>query len=199
MANNRHNHHHLYTINIQTRFVPVFAFFFSFTFVFCFFVTPHVRFFSCIMRQTAFMTQDDMATFNERLARYYAGESPSSLPGSSSSMYNDDGNVRRAGTWSAGTTKSLKRNTTGRISHMVARTEKESRGFLERSWSKLFKSKKEKTNTAFSLSETSPVWYSQFSTNPSPTTTAAAGQHKRSNMPSQYYDPPSSRMASVSA
>ncbi|CDH55256.1 predicted protein [Lichtheimia corymbifera JMRC:FSU:9682] len=148
------------------------------------------------MRQTAFMTQDDMATFNERLARYYAGESPSSLPGSS--MYNDDGNVRRAGTWSAGTTKSLKRNTTGRISHMVARTEKESRGFLERSWSKLFKSKKEKTNTAFSLSETSPVWYSQFSTNPSPTT-AAAGQHKRSNMPSQYYDPPSSRIASVSA
>ncbi|KAJ8659592.1 hypothetical protein O0I10_004571 [Lichtheimia ornata] len=149
------------------------------------------------MRQTAFMTQDDMATFNERLARYYAGESPSSsLPGSSSSMYNDDGNVRRAGTWSAGTTKSLKRNATGRISHMVARTEKESRGFLERSWSKLFKSKKEKPNTAFSLSETSPVWYSQFSTNPSPT---AAGQHKRSNMPSQYYDSPSSRMASVSA
>lgn len=145
------------------------------------------------MRQTAFMTQDDMATFNERLARYYAGESPSSSS-SSSSMYNDDGNVRRAGTWSAGTTKSLKRNTTGRISHMVARTEKESRGFLERSWSKLFKSKKDKTNTAFSLSETSPVWYSQFSTNP-----GAAGQQKRSNMPSQYYDTPSSRMASVSA
>ncbi|KAI9312245.1 hypothetical protein BX666DRAFT_1881246 [Dichotomocladium elegans] len=133
-----------------------------------------------------YTTQDDMAAFNERLARYYAGDSVIASPTDSK----EDGNVRRASTWSAGTTKALKRTPVANSAITIAKPEKESRGFLERSLTKLLKFKKEKhvdpgasasesdntighrsrmtssATTTYCLTESSPVWYSHFSSTP---------------------------------